>query len=69
MKIRIYDLRILHGYTKAYVVSQLSCSYGTYSKYESGLQPARLPTLIQLADLYQVSLDYILGMTDEKHRR
>ena len=37
-----------------------------YSRYERGYQTIPLPLLIQLADYYQVSLDYLTGRTDKQ---
>ena len=37
-----------------------------YQRYESGDSEPKLDTLIALADYFQVSLDYLVGRTDEK---
>ena len=38
----------------------------TYSQYENGQREIPIRTLIQLANYYQTSVDYLLGLTDEK---
>lgn len=38
----------------------------TYSKYELGKLPLPVDVLLKLSDLYGVSVDYLLGRTDER---
>lgn len=48
------------------VAKELNCSQRTYSYYESGGHDIPTETLIKLADLFNVSIDYLLGRTDKK---
>ncbi len=43
----------------------LSCSQRVYSNYERGDLDIPTEILIKLADYYNTSVDYILGLTDE----
>ncbi len=61
---RIRDLREDHDYTQQYVASKLNIQQNTYSQYETGKRQLPIDILIQLADLYQTSTDYILRRTD-----
>lgn len=61
---RIRDLREDHDYTQKYVASVLHIQQNTYSQYENGKRQLPLEVLMQLADLYKTSTDYILGRTD-----
>ncbi|MBE6710497.1 MAG: helix-turn-helix transcriptional regulator [Ruminococcaceae bacterium] len=61
---RIRDLREDHDYTQEYVASKLNIRQNTYSQYETGKRQLPIELLIQLADLYQTSTDYILCRTD-----
>lgn len=61
---RIRDLREDHDYTQQYVASKLNIQQNTYSQYETGKRQLPIEMLIQLADLYQTSTDYILRRTD-----
>ncbi len=61
---RIRDLREDHDYTQEYVASKLNIRQNTYSQYETGKRQLPIELLIQLADLYQTSTDYILRRTD-----
>ena len=57
MKLRIRDLREDHDLTQQRVAEILMCDQSLYSKYERGERV--LP--LELADLYNVSLDYLVG--------
>jgi len=43
----------------------LKISQATYSRYENGTLDLPTATLIALADFHNVSVDYLLGRTDE----
>ncbi len=66
---RIRDLREDHDYTQKYVAGKLHCSQQVYSNYELGQRDVPTQTLIGLAKLYDVTTDYILGLSDEKKPR
>ncbi len=61
---RIRDLREDHDYTQAEIGEKIHVSQRTYAYYESGDRMVPPPVLSALADLYQVSVDYILERTD-----
>ena len=42
----------------------LSCSQRVYSNYERGDIDIPTPVLVNIADYYKVSVDYLLGRTD-----
>lgn len=66
MKLRIRDLREDADYTQSRVAAYLHCDQSQYSKYERGERPLPLEFAVKLADLYNVSLDYLTGRTDER---
>lgn len=43
---------------------ELDLTQNSISRYESGAREADYRTLIALADFFNVSLDYLLGRTD-----
>ena len=43
----------------------LNVSQNTYSQYENGVIELTAGNLIRLADFYGVSVDYLLGRTDD----
>ena len=62
----IRSLRIDHGYTQKQIGEYLGISQNTYSQNEIGVLKYPVDVLIKLADLYQVSLDYLVGRTQQK---
>lgn len=60
---RIRDMREDADLTQAQVADLLGIAQTVYSRYERGYQTIPLPLLIQLADHYKVSLDYLTGRT------
>lgn len=61
---RIRDLREDRDMTQAQVGAALHISQRTYAYYESGQRMIPPSVLSALADLYHVSVDYLLGRTD-----
>ena len=61
---RIRDLREDHDLKQRELGVILSCSQRVYSNYERGEVDIPSPILIKLADLYDVSVDYLLNRTD-----
>ena len=65
---RIRDLREDRDLTQKYVSSILNCSQQVYSNYELGQRDIPTDILIGLSKFYNVSVDYILGITDNPKR-
>ena len=61
---RIRDLREDRDMTQAQRGRILACSQRVYSNYERGDLDIPTAVLIRLADYYDVSVDYLLGRTD-----
>ena len=66
MQLRIRDLREDHDLTQKQIAAYLMCDQSLYSKYEPMERELPLHLAIQLARFYHVSLDYLVGMTNEK---
>ncbi|WP_330386061.1 helix-turn-helix domain-containing protein [Pseudobutyrivibrio sp. AR14] len=49
-----------------YVASVLKTSQTMYARYERGANELPIHHLIALCKLYNISADYILGLTDKK---
>lgn len=62
----IRSLRIDNGYTQRQIGDYLGISQNTYSQYEIGVLKYPVDALIKLADLYGVSIDYLVGRTNTK---
>lgn len=61
---RLVNLRKTHGYTQQRVAEALGISRGAYANYEIGTREPDAETLSALAELYGVSVDYLVGRTD-----
>lgn len=65
---RLRDLRTDHDLNQKQVADHLGMSQTGYSKYEVGTCDIPTEVLIQLARFYDVSIDYLLGETDNPKR-
>ncbi|MFU1594790.1 helix-turn-helix domain-containing protein [Streptococcus dysgalactiae] len=65
---RIRDLREDHDFTQRFVANLLSFSHTNYAKIERGEVALTADVLVQLSKLYNVSTDYLLGLTDFSDR-
>lgn len=50
--------------TQNQISKLLLCDQSLYSKYERGEREIPLKILVALADYYKVSVDYLIGRTD-----
>ena len=62
--IRIRNLREDKDLTQTDMGKILSCSQRVYSNYERGDIDIPTQTLIKIADFHNVSVDYLLGRTN-----
>lgn len=65
---RIRDMREDHDMNQTELAKKLNMSQTGYSKYETGENDIPTKILIQLADIYDTSVDYLLGRTDNPRR-
>ena len=61
---RIRDLREDKDRTQKEMAKALNCSQQVYSNYELGQRDIPTDILIKLSSFYGVSVDYILGISD-----
>lgn len=69
MNDRIRDLREDHDFTQQQVADAIGITQRKYSYLETGTQQLTAEILIKLADLYHVSIDYLLRQTNDPRRR
>lgn len=50
--------------SQVFLGMELNMSQNTVSQYETGTREASYDTLIAIADYFDVSIDYLLGRTD-----
>lgn len=65
---RIRDLREDNDKTQSEVAKYLGMKQPQYFRYENGLRDIPSDVLIALSEYYDVSTDYILGLTDNPKR-
>ena len=62
----IKDLREDHDYTQQRLADELKIDIKTYNRYEKGLHEIKLSILIKIARFYNISMDYLVGLTKEQ---
>lgn len=60
---RIAELREQKGWTQEELATSIGISRAALSHYEKNRRKPDFETLTQLADLFQVSIDYLIGRT------
>lgn len=63
---RLRDLRETSNYTQQYIAEYLKINRIVYSRYELGYRKIPINYLIDLAKLYNTSIDYIVEMHNKK---
>ena len=63
---RMEDLRIDNDLTQQDVANILNCQREVYRRYEKGIRELPLSYAVILAKFYKVSLDYLVGLSDQK---
>ena len=63
---RLRDLRADHDKTQQQIADIRGTSQTMYARYERGANELPLRHLLVLADYYGVSVDYLLGRSDEE---
>ena len=65
MNLRIRDLREDQDLKQKQIAEYLLCDQSLYSKYERGERELPLRLAVKLAEYYGVSMDYLVGRTDD----
>ena len=60
---RLSKARKKKGYTQADAAKYLNCNRATITNYEIGRRNPDIETLVKLAEYYEVSVDYLLGLS------
>jgi repressor LexA len=62
---RLRKARERKGWSQLYVAQKIGISNANISNYERDYREPDVETLLNLSELYEVSLDYLLGKTDD----
>ena len=65
---RLRDLREDRDLLQRQVAERLRCAQRVYSNYERGERDIPTDILIRLSEFYDVSVDYLLGLTNNPRR-
>ena len=63
---RLREIRQDRDYSQTDIAKVLHMSQVQYSRYENGLRSIPIDKLAILAKFYGVSIDYLLGLTNER---
>jgi len=58
---KLKEIRKSQHFTQQDIAERLNCDVTTYARYENGDRNPPLEILIQLSELFDVSLDYLVG--------
>ena len=58
---RIKELRQQYNYTQRFVAGKLNISHQSYQAYELGITLPTFQNFLKIAQIYDVSLDYLVG--------
>ena len=58
---RLLEQRKLYGYTQRDMAERLGISQISYVRYENGTSEPTQENLVKIADIFDVSTDYLLG--------
>ena len=61
---RLIEQRKLNKLTQRQVAEALNIKQPSYIRYEKGIAEPSLESLVILADLFDISIDYLLGRTE-----
>lgn len=61
---KLKELRTKKGITQLKLATDLCMNQNSISRYENGVRQADYETLIKLGDYFNVSIDYLLGRTE-----
>lgn len=61
---RLKELRKSAGYSQQQIAEKLKIRQQSYTRYESGIGEPNLETVAEIAKIFEVSADYLLGLSD-----
>ena len=64
---RLYDLREEKNMKQKDIATMLNIKPSAISKYEKGIAQPSIPTLIKIAEIFNISIDYLLGLSSVKN--
>lgn len=65
---RLKTLRFQNGVTQKAIAEGIGVTPGSIQRFEYGTAKPKLDTVVSLADFFNVSLDYLVGRSDNPAR-
>ena len=65
---RLRELRVAAGMNQTEIADLLDMQQNQYSRYERGERELPMHLFVKLSAHYNVSLDYMVGLSDKKER-
>ncbi|MEY8316376.1 helix-turn-helix transcriptional regulator [Oscillospiraceae bacterium 50-58] len=65
---RLYSLRKERNLTQLLAAEGMGIPFSTYRRYEKKEREPDVSVLVQIADFYDVSLDYLVGRSEKRER-
>ena len=65
---RLRELRVTAGMNQTEIADLLDMQQNQYSRYERGERELPMHLFVKLSTHYNVSLDYMAGLSDKKER-
>ena len=69
INLRIHDLRLKHHLSQAEFAKRISVEKPAISKWECGYSMPRLPMVRLICNTFDVSADWLLGITQEGQKK
>jgi transcriptional regulator with XRE-family HTH domain len=69
MQCRLKELRLSRGLSQEGLALLINTSQQTISRVEAGITELAADVAVRAAEYFQVSVDYILGLTEEKENK
>lgn len=63
---RLRSLRLEQNLTQLAAAEGINVPFSTYRRYEKNEREPTATVLVQMADFYHVSLDYLVGRSEER---
>ena len=61
---RLTELRELNEFTQREMAAKLGIKQPSYLRYENGTSEPKQEVLVKIADIFDVSVDYLLGRAE-----
>ena len=66
IRLKLKDIREDSDINQETIAKHLNIKQNTYSQYENGQRQIPIELLVKLSQFYGTSVDYLLGLTNEK---